>query len=221
MATLVLIAAGLVSLHPEPLRALRDPLGAGIKNYELLPENEEFKLLRQNLTAHHPIVIIPGIISTGLEVWQAKACAKQYFRGRLWGSSTMLTSTLLDMQCWLEHIMLNHTTGDDPDRIKLRPASGFGAADFFISDYWVWAPFIKDMADIDYTPNNMFFAAYDWRLSYDRLESRDAYFSRLKTTIEMLRETNGGRKAVLVAHSMGALVAHYFLKWHVVTNNCI
>ena len=37
---------------------------------------------------------------------------------------------------------------------------------------------------VNYDTNNLHLAPYDWRLSYYNLEVRDAYFSRLKTTIE-------------------------------------
>lgn len=62
----------------------------------------------------HPVVIIPGIVSTGLELWQGKACAPR-FRERLWGGvwgdTSMMRTMLLHPQCWLEHLGLNTTTG--------------------------------------------------------------------------------------------------------------
>lgn len=54
---------------------------------------------------------------------------------------------------------------------------------------------------------------YDWRLSYAALERRDGYFSRLKSQIEALHRLNDGRKVVLLAHSMGSPVLHYFFNW--------
>jgi hypothetical protein len=78
---------------------------------------------------------------------------------------------------------------------------------------------------------------YDFRLSPDRLESRDRYFSRLKRrcarpglhahppttlgalthprnrgapSIELVVEQNDGLPALLVAHSLGGLVVNYF-----------
>ncbi|EEB97258.1 hypothetical protein MPER_03465, partial [Moniliophthora perniciosa FA553] len=41
---------------------------------------------------------------------------------------------------------------------------------------------------------------------------RDGYFSRLKSTIEGFRRRQG-RKAVVIAHSMGSTVLLYFFKW--------
>jgi phospholipid:diacylglycerol acyltransferase len=58
----------------------------------------------------------------------------------------------------------------------------------------------------------MHMASYDWRLSFRALEERDQYFSRLKSSLELSKK-QFGKKAVLVAHSMGANVLHYFFKW--------
>ena len=43
-------------------------------------------LAAAGLRAHFPLVFIPGIVSTGLEVWEGEPCAKKHFRERLWGS---------------------------------------------------------------------------------------------------------------------------------------
>ena len=43
---------------------------------------------------------------------------------------------------------------------------------------------MENLAVVNYDTNNLHLAPYDWRLSYYNLEVRDAYFSRLKTTIE-------------------------------------
>ena len=59
---------------------------------------------------------------------------------------------------------------------------------------------------------NAFTAAYDWRLSCEKLEIRDNYFTRLKAHIETGVHTSG-HKVVLVSHSMGSQVLFYFLHW--------
>jgi phospholipid:diacylglycerol acyltransferase len=46
---------------------------------------------------------------------------------------------------------------------------------------------IENLAVVNYDTNNMYLAAYDWRLALYNLEERDAYFSRLKATIEALK----------------------------------
>ena len=57
-----------------------------------------------------PIIIIPGIISTGLELWKGTECAKGKFRHRFWTSMQMVDNIGRDHQCWLKHISLNLST---------------------------------------------------------------------------------------------------------------
>ncbi len=168
---------------------------------------------RDGYEPHFPVVFVPGIISTALEVWQGEACARRNFRERIWGSTLMIKSIVFDSRCWLRHMQLNKTTGLDPDGIKLRPSAGLEAADFLVGGYWVWAKIIENAADIGYDPNSMFMAPYDWRLAFRDLERRDAYYSRLKSLIEIARQLNHDRKVVITTHSMGGLVLQYFLQW--------
>lgn len=169
-----------------------------------------------NLTDKYPVVMIPGVISTGIESWSlegTKECpAQHHFRKRLWGSMYMLRTMFLDKTCWLKHIMLDEETGLDPPGVKLRAAQGFEAADFFMAGYWIWNKILQNLSAIGYDPNKMVTAAYDWRLSYLDLERRDQYFSRLKLQVE-LRYQTAGEKSILVGHSMGSQIAFYFMKW--------
>jgi len=199
--------------------------------------------------SHFPVVLIPGIITTALEVWEGEACARPHFRQRLWGSTLMLRSILLDTRCWMRHMMLDPHTGMDPPGIKLRSATGMEAADYLVSGFWVWAKIIENLADIGYDANShstqthttpgaalpttcssspscsslcsspyavlagMMMAPYDWRLSFKHLQVRDFYYSKLKAAIELSKLSNHNRRVVLVTHSMGALVVHYFMQW--------
>ena len=104
--------------------------------------------------AHYPVVLIPGIITTALEVWEGEECARPHFRQRLWGSTLMLRSILLDTRCWMRHMMLDPHTGMDPPGIKLRSATGMEAADYLVSGFWVWAKIIENLADIGYDANS-------------------------------------------------------------------
>lgn len=49
------------------------------------------------------------------------------------------------------------------------------------------AKIIENLAVVDYDTNNLYLAAYDWRLSMWNLEERDGYFSKLKFMIEGLK----------------------------------
>ncbi|KAL3475011.1 Lecithin:cholesterol acyltransferase-domain-containing protein [Aspergillus californicus] len=169
-------------------------------------------LQEQGVEAKHPIVMIPGVISTGLESWGTDAASRMYFRRRLWGSWSMMRALVMDKAEWKNHIMLDKKTGLDPPGIKLRAAQGFDATDFFITGYWIWNKIVENLASIGYDPTNAYTAAYDWRLSYLNLEIRDQFFSRLKSYVETAVEVRG-EKVTLASHSMGSQVVLFFFKW--------
>lgn len=166
----------------------------------------------QGIRASHPVIMIPGVISTGLESWGTDDSSRQYFRKRLWGSWSMMRALVLDKAGWKKHIMLDRHTGLDPPGVKLRAAQGFDATDFFITGYWIWNKILENLATIGYDPSNAFTAAYDWRMTYKNYEIRDQYFTRLKTHIE-LGSRISGKKVVLLSHSMGSQVLYYFFHW--------
>ncbi|KAJ1849812.1 phospholipid:diacylglycerol acyltransferase, partial [Coemansia sp. RSA 2703] len=100
----------------------------------------------EGLKKKHNVILIPGIISSGLESWSTADCSRPYFRQRLWGTSTMFKAILLDKECWVQHMMLDKKTGLDPPGIKLRAAKGLDAADYFITGYWIWGKIIENLA---------------------------------------------------------------------------
>ena len=199
------IPAGIISDVKDLSKAERE-----VVNYDSFSVG--LHLQSQGVKAHHPVIMVPGVISTGLESWGTSEKSRQYFRKRLWGSWTMMRALVMDQAAWKRHIMLDKETGLDPPDIKLRAAQGFDATDFFITGYWIWNKILENLATIGYDPNSAFTAAYDWRLSYANLEIRDQYFTRLKNYIEMAHMTNG-KKVVLISHSMGSQVLFYFMKW--------
>ncbi|CBX94250.1 similar to phospholipid:diacylglycerol acyltransferase [Plenodomus lingam JN3] len=167
---------------------------------------------KQGIKAKHPVIMIPGVISTGLESWGTEEGSRQYFRKRLWGSWTMMRALVMDKASWKRHIMLDKDTGMDPPGVKLRAAQGFDAADFFITGYWIWNKILENLATIGYDPGNAFTASYDWRMSYMNYEIRDQYFTRLKSHIEVAVKV-ADKKVVLLSHSMGSQVLYYFMHW--------
>ncbi|CAG8436445.1 3837_t:CDS:10 [Diversispora eburnea] len=184
-------------------------------NISLLEDTEflpGLNLAEKGVKAQFPVVLIPGIVSTGLESWSTSNCSRPYFRRRMWGTTTMFRAVLLDKECWRKHMRLDPDTGLDPPNFKLRAAQGLDAADYLFPGYWVWGKMIQNFAAIGYDSNNMHLAAYDWRLSFSNLEVRDKYFSKLKSNIELSKRTEK-KKTVIVSHSMGSLVALYFFKW--------
>ncbi|KAF4121542.1 phospholipid:diacylglycerol acyltransferase [Geosmithia morbida] len=198
--------AGLVSDFKDLVQGERDVADA----YDSFSVG--LKAHAEGMGAHHPVVMVPGVISSGLESWGTSNISRAYFRRRLWGSWTMMRALVLDKEVWKQHIMLDKETGLDPPLVKLRAAQGFDATDFFITGYWIWSKILENLASIGYDPTNSFTAAYDWRLSYPNLEVRDQYFSRLKSYIETAVAFEG-KKTTLISHSMGSQVVYYFFHW--------
>lgn len=173
-------------------------------------------LKEMNITSKHPVILVPGVTSTGIESWGVvgdKECpSAPHFRKRLWGSYYMLKMMIMDKACWLKHVYLDPETGLDPPNFTLRAAQGFEASDYFMAGYWLWNKIIQNLGTIGYDPDTMITASYDWRLSYLDLEKRDRFFSKLKHQIELFHDLTG-EKVCLVGHSMGSEVVFYFMKW--------
>nr|GMD86251.1 phospholipid:diacylglycerol acyltransferase 1-like [Ipomoea batatas] len=108
---------------------------------------------------------------------------------------------------------LNNESGLDPSGIRIRPVSGLVAADYFAPGYFVWAVLIANLARIGYEEKNMYMASYDWRISFQNTEVRDQTLSRIKSNIERMVDTSGGKKVVVIPHSMGVLYFLHFMKW--------
>ncbi|EIM85096.1 phospholipid/diacylglycerol acyltransferase [Stereum hirsutum FP-91666 SS1] len=163
-------------------------------------------LKERGLSAEYPVVLVPGVISTGLESWSTLPEHRPFFRQKLWGGFHMVSQVTFNKDRWLAALMLDPVTGLDPPGIKVRAAEGLDAASTFIQGYWIWSKIIENLAVVNYDTNNMVLAPYDWRLSYYNLEVRDGYFSRLKTSIEGLKKRQN-KKSVIAAHSMGSSVS--------------
>ena len=161
---------------------------------------------------HHPVVIVPGFISSGLELWEGLDCGRHFFRQRMWGTPAMARAYFTDRACWMQHMRLDPKTGLDPSGIKLRAVTGLEAVDWFVPGYFVWGKVIESLGDVGYDPNSIHAATFDWRLSPEQLERRDGYFTRLKHSIETLVEIHGVPVALL-AHSYGDQLVRYFLNW--------
>ncbi|CBH18356.1 phospholipid:diacylglycerol acyltransferase-like protein, putative [Trypanosoma brucei gambiense DAL972] len=174
-------------------------------------------LQNHTMRRKHPVMIIPGFISTALEVWQdvvectTSQAYSSRFRQRMFGPS-MLFLLATDPACYMKLFSLDKGTGFDPPGVKIRPDMGFGAADFFMPGYWVWAKIFVNLADIGYDPQSMGISSYDWRLSPRGIHRRDGYYYHLKNYLMYLYHKNEER-VVIVSHSYGSLVVVDFLRW--------
>ena len=201
---------GVISNFENTLRYIN----ASIPTTNTDPVNRPgYVLAEQGAKAKHPVVLVPGFITSGLELWAGEECAKKHYRQKMWGSLPIfLQSFLTDIKCYSRHLALDPLTGGDPANIKLRSAQGFEAADYFFSTYWVWGKVIENLSDVGYDSSNMIMMPYDWRLSFSMLEKRDGYLTKLQMNIEAMRKTTG-ELVVLTSHSMGSQIVLYFFKW--------
>lgn len=99
--------------RPDYSVVVRNSFENLLKKFNLT--SEEFRLrpgqrLSQYRQPSMPIIIIPGIISTGLELWRGTECTAGKFRYRFWTSMQMLDTIGRDHQCWLKHVSLNLST---------------------------------------------------------------------------------------------------------------
>ena len=65
----------------------------------------------KHLKPKHPVIIVPGITSTTLEIWQSK---EKEFRSILWGNFDMFLHLFRNPTDWVEKISLDPITGLDP-----------------------------------------------------------------------------------------------------------
>lgn len=63
------------------------------------------KLAEQGYKAEHPVVLMPGIISTGLESWSTNPDMSGYFRKRLWGTTTMMRTIVMEKEMCVSRSM--------------------------------------------------------------------------------------------------------------------
>ncbi|KAF9650657.1 phospholipid diacylglycerol acyltransferase [Thelephora ganbajun] len=179
--------------------------------WKLANDGREFQvgeeMKSRGLEAKFPVVLIPGIISTGLESWSTTPEFRGFFRQKVWGGFSMVSQVTFNKERWMAGLMLDPVTGLDPPGVKVRAAEGLNAASSFIQGYWLWSKVIENLAMVNYDTNNLYLAPYDWRLSFWNLEERDGYFSKLKSTIEGFKKRQK-KKTVIAAHSMGATVCH-------------
>ena len=100
----------------------------------------------------HPILFVPGFITGGLQLWSGEECLKHRFRESIWGGTSMAQSFLSDRECWMRHVALDPISGMDPvgGEIKVRAQTGFEAADYFVSGYWILGKLIQSLADGEY-----------------------------------------------------------------------
>ncbi|PRP78239.1 hypothetical protein PROFUN_13849 [Planoprotostelium fungivorum] len=171
-----------------------------------------------------PVILVPGLCSSALEVWESpwnKKGDMSWHRSRLWISVGKLGK---QRKRWLKHYMLEDGWRDPPREltevdIKVRPVEGLHGIDFLSQDMLVkdatvvFSSLISHLSTIGYDSRSLYAATYDWRIPPSKLEERDGFFTKMMGMIEIAIKINGGRKALIIAHSMGNRLTHYFFNW--------
>lgn len=73
-----------------------------------VPESPGTRLKREGLIALHPVVLVPGIVTGGLELWEGSPCSEGLFRKRLWAGSFSEIFKRLHFIIELNNIRLHH-----------------------------------------------------------------------------------------------------------------
>jgi len=119
---------------------------------------------------------------------------------------------------FIKYMSLEPDGVSDPPGVQVRAEGGLTGCSFLqdgehviaTSFTYVMGPIINSLRGLGYDETNMKAAPYDWRLPFHALESRDGYFTNLEKDIEELF-ANTGEPVVVVCHSMGNKLFHYFL----------
>jgi len=201
---------------------------------------------------HHvylPILIIPGVASSGLVV-EKSSLDKKYEGRRLWMNPGFLAGARFNSKvfnedeikehdgkasrtfamdeedlaisnAWIHHIGLDKNMIDEKPGNRVRPYEGLFGCEYLVDDAvaktsgWVMAPMVdycvrtmgyEKVKSVDAMP-------YDWRLAPSINEKRDGYLTKMIERVERMYQENDKLPIVLICHSMGAKMGHYFLNF--------
>ena len=122
---------------------------------------------------------------------------------------------------WLTHMSLQSDLCSEIPGVKVRAIPSLEGVDYLtpgaLTNHvsYVFGPVIQALTERGgYTAHvNVEAAPYDWRLAPKTMQERDAYFSNTAKTVEELYDRNNKTPVVLVCHSLGCKVGHYFLDY--------
>lgn len=185
-----------------------------------------------NYKKKYPVLLIPGIGSSALSVWESEYC-QNWVGERIWldfskvGTQIKLpnlwestSETMEEFGLFVRHMLLSDDGFSDPPGIRVRPMEGLEAVSCLSSGNrltsgltTIFKDLIQNLLDLGYDRKSIAAAPYDWRLPTGKLEERDGFFTQLKTQIKNLYKMNNNEKVVLICHSNGNRIAHYFTNW--------
>ena len=175
-----------------------------------------------------PIFLMPGLASTRLMAWRHTPCKQSpllsdvKLQDYFWLNLNLLVQMAsIDSACWVDCLTLGVNQTDKTDGCKLRADEGLDAISSLApggigsqllvgGTNTVYAWLIQWLADnLGYDTKNILGLPYDWRLSPDRLESRDGFFTMTRRRIEAAVHSNGA-PGIMVAHSVRIYIILYY-----------
>mmetsp|Transcript_17891 Transcript_17891/g.38348 ORF Transcript_17891/g.38348 Transcript_17891/m.38348 type:complete len:808 (+) Transcript_17891:97-2520(+) len=179
-----------------------------------------------------PVLLVPGFVSSRLVAETSTLCP--HWEGKpIWISLSRLGFHSIHAKGlwsdpahdelknkWLHHMCLKGPEEEMPgvhlkavegvDGVRcLDPESLFGLA---AEGSRLFQPLIQYLIRLGYVEGRDFDAApYDWRFAPSVLQQREGLFDKMITKIETLNSRNTG--VVLLGHSMGNKVIHYFFEY--------
>jgi len=172
----------------------------------------------------HPIILVPGDGGSQIEARLNKTEAAHFWCRKssdwydLWLNIEQMLTFLVS--CWVDNVRLvynqdTHTTSDSPGVETRIPGFGNTSSVEFIdksrrSFSTYFAKIVAGLVPQGYIRGqNIHGAPYDFRRAANE---HGEYFSKVKGLIEETFERNNQTQVVLVCHSMGSIMMHYFLQ---------
>jgi len=170
----------------------------------------------------HPVILVPGNGGNQIEARVNKPEVVSFWcrRSRDWFTLWLNVEDLVAKTvCFADNIRLvydniTHTTSNPPGVETRVPGWGNTSSMEFISkSSWGFAtyfsPIVEGLVKAGYVRGHTLLGApYDFRKAANE---QGEFFGKLKLLVEEGYE-KGGQKVVLVSHSMGSIMLHYFLQ---------
>ena len=157
-----------------------------------------------------PVFLLPGLASTRLVSWKHKPCPQNPLLSDIkmldyvWLNMNLLIQmATIDARCWTECMTLGKNQADYDDGVsdgkgacKLRPDEGIDSISSLApgsvsssvlvgGTNTVYAWLVQWLAEnLGYDVSSIVALPYDWRLSPDKLESRDGFLTQTRRKIE-------------------------------------
>jgi len=172
----------------------------------------------------HPVILVPGDGGSQIEAKLNKTEVVHYWCSKtsdwydLWLNIEQMLTLLVS--CWVDNVRLvydpdTHTTSDSPGVETRIPGFGNTTSVEFIdksmrSFSTYFALIVAGLVPQGYNRGeNIHGAPYDFRRAANE---HGEYFKNVKALIEETFERNNETSVVLVCHSMGSIMMHYFLQ---------